>query len=289
MTAPIIPNGTKFRLWTVIDHRQKPLYGNVAYTVQCVCGTKSIVPGSVLRSGNSQGCLPCRNIEKGKAISAAHNLSGQIFDVKVIQKLTTQNNSGSYYYTCECSICNTEFDTTRPRFAKSCGCIGVGRRKGPTIDRIGMKFQMLTVLSMVPDIRVCNQIMYICLCECGNTCRVSACNLSKQLSCGCMCFQSHPTHGMSQWGKNENYPSYQKWKNMLSMTSNPKDHKYKWYGGKNVKVCQRWKSFENFLEDMGHPPVRGRWALSRKNKKKDFNKENCIWIPWNSGRKKKEK
>ena len=58
---------------------------------------------------------------------------------------------------------------------------------------------------------------------------------------------------------------------------NPKNTNYPQYGGKGVKVCDRWLDFENFLEDMGEKPFDG-WHLGRYGDTGDYTKENCRWM-----------
>lgn len=39
------------------------------------------------------------------------------------------------------------------------------------------------------------------------------------------------------------------WRNLMARCSNPKHPSFKDYGGRGIKVCERWQSFENFLSD----------------------------------------
>src|SRR5579862_4061189 len=43
------------------------------------------------------------------------------------------------------------------------------------------------------------------------------------------------------------------WSDMKQRCSNPKHHSYKWYGGRGIKVCERWSGpdgFANFMADI---------------------------------------
>lgn len=47
---------------------------------------------------------------------------------------------------------------------------------------------------------------------------------------------------------------YIAWHGMISRCENPKNAGYKNYGGREIKVCERWHDFENFLADVGERP-----------------------------------
>lgn len=65
---------------------------------------------------------------------------------------------------------------------------------------------------------------------------------------------------------------------MKQRCCNPKTPAYKYYGGRGIKVCDRWlESFENFLEDMGEKPTPNH-TLERVDFNGDYCKMNCVWI-----------
>jgi hypothetical protein len=67
------------------------------------------------------------------------------------------------------------------------------------------------------------------------------------------------------------------WKSMKKRCCNINTQHYKYYGGRGIKVCDRWlSSFENFLEDMGEKP-KGGYSLERINNELGYSIDNCKW------------
>lgn len=64
---------------------------------------------------------------------------------------------------------------------------------------------------------------------------------------------------------------------MRRRCSDPYNNRYKYYGGKGIKVCEEWEnSFKKFCEDMGDKPSSGH-SIERIDINKHYTKENCIW------------
>jgi hypothetical protein len=70
---------------------------------------------------------------------------------------------------------------------------------------------------------------------------------------------------------------YRVWLTMRSRCNNPKVDYYHRYGGRGIKVCDRWNDFSNFKEDMGESPG-PEYSLDRfPNKDGDYEPGNVRW------------
>lgn len=110
-----------------------------------------------------------------------------------------------------------------------------------------------------------------CLCDCGGTKQVASAHLTNGMvrSCGCLV----KTHGYASGGKVSKV--YRVWDSMVRRCLNPRHKAYRRYGGRGIKVCERWLTFSNFIADMGEPSPG--LTLDRINNDGGYEPDNCRW------------
>lgn len=139
------------------------------------------------------------------------------------------------------------------------------------IDISGQRFCRLIVINRA-DNNHRGLVNWSCRCDCGREVVVLGYNLKSghTQSCGCMRIK----HGHST--KFKQSKTYKSWCDIVQRCTNPNNVAYHNYGGRGIKICDRWRnSFENFLKDMGKTSFG--LQIERINNNKGYCKSNCYW------------
>jgi len=172
---------------------------------------------------------------------------------------------------------------------------------------LGTRFGRLVVVrraESAPD----GKSLWECVCDCGNTVTVRRASLVGNTTRSCGCLQ-RDTAGeqLSRILTKHGHcgtRTYVIWKAMTARCTNPNNKDWRLYGGRGIRVCESWRTFENFLTDMGecpdglsidrYPDMNGnyepgncRWANpkeqsdnTRRNRRITFNGETLTLADW---------
>lgn len=162
---------------------------------------------------------------------------------------------------------NRDFVDLRPASA-------IGR---PVTDLTGQRFGRLVALSLLGVSG--EHAVWACECDCGVHLRVAAYQLRRLQTTHCGCSHGNATH------RQTTTPTYGSYTSMLNRCHCPGATNYRWYGGRGIQVCDRWRfgedglsGFECFLLDMGPRP--DGLTIDRRETAGNYEPGNCRWPTW---------
>jgi hypothetical protein len=154
-------------------------------------------------------------------------------------------------------------------------------------DLVGTRVGMLTVVEEAGKNKW-NYILWKCRCDCGNEKIVSSNDIvprtvsggrkqPRVFSCGCVRKPNNNKTG-KHYVKRKLSPAELSHTAMITRCYNEKRVNYKYYGGRGITVCDRWReSFDNFLADMGERPEGT--ILDRIDPNGNYTPDNTTWSP----------
>lgn len=173
-----------------------------------------------------------------------------------------------YNCKCECGIIKiVRADGLRNGKSSQCRECRNKERYIDTSTMIGKKYGHWTVLEAQKN--KTGQRTLKCRCKCGTEriLTASILKLGKNNQCHLCNVTKHGYEGTK---------TYNTWRCMLMRCTKKTNQNYKNYGGRGIKVCERWLKFENFLADMSEKPEG--LQLDRTNNNGNYEPGNCEWV-----------
>lgn len=189
-------SGQLFGRLVALEPTQERKSGSIVWKCQCQCGNIVNISSHSLKTGNTKSC-GCLNLEKKRERIIRYNnntfkdLTGEKRGRLTILSPTNLRKGSNIVWKCQCDCGNIAYvssnnlNINREKYTSSCGCL---KHEGNNYnDLTNQKFGKLLVIEKT-DKRKFNQIVWKCICDCGNECEVNSGSLVSQstLSCGCL-------------------------------------------------------------------------------------------------------
>lgn len=178
--------------------------------------------------------------------------------------------------------CDASASTYRVACLADTTLVGFMPRGQPTILNAGDKFGRWVIVGPAPPAgRLRNRVRYYCMCECGaGPASVGGSELAtgRSSSCGCL---ARERSGAARWKHGlSSHPTYAAiykiWQGMMSRCENPRDIGYENYGGRGIRVCDRWRDPAIFCADLPPRPSEAH-SLGRIDNDGHYEPSNVRW------------
>lgn len=196
------------------------------------------------------------------------NLLGQHFGRLVVVSMADADKKGyRWNCRCDCGVETTIAGVGLRQGTRSCGCLAketaavlIRQVPRPQLAQLvthiltGRRFGRWLVLGLA-DHGKGRGLRWLCICDCGQVKIIGSQSLirGESRSCGCYQRDTKRTHCLSP--AHNRHPLYATWAAMWTRCRNAKHVAFHRYGGRGITVCDRWKDFAMFVQDIGPKPT----------------------------------
>lgn len=119
--------------------------------------------------------------------------------------------------------------------------------------------------------------VWLCRCECGETCERTVYQLTKFDAPNCGCWNKELRRRQLRKHGHYRHKLYPVWRAIINRCTNPNNHAYERYGGRGIGVDSRWLDFDRFVADVEPTCPGPGYSIDRKDNDKSYGPDNFRW------------